>query len=330
MFIISRSVSELSPGPKWLRRFEKNWPVYKQWFLSEGIENRPGYLTSASKFQEHMPELFPVYQQLCELVGGGDLESRFLSQWCPPPYMSGCSQMAWIKDGPALLRNYDYGIEYFEGMVLHTEWLKPVIGMSDSCWGLLDGINGDGLVASLTFGGRKISGIGIGIPLIIRYILETCSDVHQALEVLVRIPVHMSYNVTLIDRSAKFYTVYLSPDRAADITIYAVGTNHQHVVEWPEYAAITKTVERKQYMDACWMNENETRGSMLDRFLQPPLYNSNYKKRFGTLYTALYDCNRGSIDLYWPSMHISQSFDQFTERKDTIRISQQAGQKIAE
>ena len=186
MFIVVRSIEEDKPGPKWAKRFHKNWPFYKTWFLSEGADERPGYLTSSEKLEEFMPELYPVYKELCSLAGGGDLESRFLSQWTPPPYMSGCSQLAWIKDGPALFRNYDYGIEFFEGLLLKTNWLQPVIGMSDSSWGLLDGINSHGLVASLTFGGRKITGKGIGIPLIIRYILETCTDVHEGIEALVR------------------------------------------------------------------------------------------------------------------------------------------------
>ena len=329
MFIINRAIEEAKPGSKWLKRFEKNWPFYKTWFLSEGLDERPGYLTSSNKLEELMPELFPVYEDLCKLVGGGDLEARFLSHWCPPPYMSGCSQIAWVKGGPSLIRNYDYGIEFFEGTVMKTNWLKGVIGMTDSCWGLLDGINEDGLIASLTFGGRKVTGKGIGIPLIIRYILETCSNVHQAVEVLVRVPVHMSYNVTLIDKNGEFYTVYLSPDRAADVTTtWAVGTNHQHEVEWPDYARMSKTVERKEILDKSWLNENETRETLIQKFLQPPLYNTNFKKRFGTLYTAVYDSSQGSIDLFWPHLHVRQSFNHFEERKDMIQISNTVSQKL--
>ncbi|HAW51590.1 MAG TPA: hypothetical protein DCX54_04570 [Flavobacteriales bacterium] len=328
MFIIVRSISESKPGEKWKRRFQKNWPFYKQWFLSEGSEERPGYSSSAESFEKYMPELFPVYQDLCELVVGGDLESRFLSQWCPPPYMSGCSQLAWVKDGPALIRNYDYGIELFEGMILKSEWLKPVIGTSDSSWGLLDGINADGLIASLTFGGRKVTGTGVGIPLILRYILETCGNVHDAIEVLIRIPVHMSYNVTLIDKNSEFFTVYLSPDRPTEITHWAAGTNHQHDIEWPDYAVVSKTLERKQFLDQCWLNPDETRQSMVQKFLEPPLFNTNYRKRFGTLYTALYDASALNMNLYWHSLSYTQSFDNFTERKDMIQISSNVGNKL--
>ncbi|MEQ8323934.1 MAG: C45 family peptidase [Vicingaceae bacterium] len=328
MFIIARSLEEATPGEKWKTRFKKNWPFYRKWFLSEGVKERPGYLSCVENLGIYMPELLPVYDQLCELVGGGDLESRYLSQWCPPPYMSGCSQLAWVKDGPCLIRNYDYGIEFFEGLIFKSNWLKPVIGVSDSSWGLLDGINGDGLVASLTFGGRKVVGNGMGIPLIIRYILETCADVHQAIAVLKRVPVHMAYNVTLIDRNSEFFTVYLSPDHAPDITNWAVGTNHQHTIEWPDYARISKTVERKSFLDECWLDPHQTRQGLVQKFLTPPVFNTNYKKRFGTLYTGMYDCIEGSLHLYWHGLDFKQSFEEFKERRDMIMIGSAVSQKI--
>ena len=59
--------------------------------------------------REHMPELVRVWEQLTELAGGGDVEARFLSLWCPPAYIAGCSQSVWIDPQghaePALLRN---------------------------------------------------------------------------------------------------------------------------------------------------------------------------------------------------------------------------------
>ena len=52
--------------------------------------------------------------------------------------------------------------------------------MSDCLWGLLDGMNDAGLAVSLTFGGRPVLGDGFGIPLVMRYVLETCEDVAEA------------------------------------------------------------------------------------------------------------------------------------------------------
>lgn len=109
--------------------------------------------------------------------------------------------------------------------------------MLDCLWGLLDGVNDEGLAVSLTFGGRPQVGDGFGIPLVIRYVLEVCGTVGEAVDVLRRVPVHMSYNVTALDRAGGWATVYVAPDRPARVTGRAVATNHQGTVEWEPWPA---------------------------------------------------------------------------------------------
>ena len=66
-------------------------------------------------------------------------------------------------------------------MIWSTGWAgRRVIGMSDCLWGLLDGVNEDGLAISLAFGGRPVVGDGFGVPLVMRYVLQTCSTVDEA------------------------------------------------------------------------------------------------------------------------------------------------------
>ncbi|MEQ8361689.1 MAG: C45 family peptidase [Cyclobacteriaceae bacterium] len=315
MLVSFGCIHEEKPGEKWKALFERTWPHYKLWFLSDGYMARKGYLTSYSEFQNHMPELVPFYEKLIELAGGGDLESRFLSMYCPPAYMSGCSQVAWTRDSNALIRNYDYSFKLFEGTMLYTNWLQPIIGVNDCTWGLLDGMNASGLAASLTFGGRKVVGEGFGIPAIIRYILEISTTVEEGIAILNRVPVHMAYNVSLIDSTGNYATVYLSPDRAPIVVKTQVATNHQVEVEWGDYATLTGTIERKRYLEEMVSSPFETEESMVKRFLHPPLYNTNYHKAFGTLYTIIYRVNAKTIDVLWPDQQISQSFDFFREER---------------
>ncbi|MEO7962014.1 MAG: C45 family peptidase, partial [Ginsengibacter sp.] len=272
MILSLNCVKEDSPGEKWKAMFYKTWPSYRQWFLSEGATARPGYLTSSNQLQRYMPELMPVYEKLLALAGGGDLEARFLSMYCPPPYMSGCSQMAWNRDQTFLIRNYDYSPALFEGTMLYTKWLKPVIGISDCNWGLLDGMNADGLAASLAFGGRNAVGEGFGIPLVIRYVLETCTTTSGAVKKLAYIPTHMSYNVTLIDASGEYATIYLAPDKPPVVLPSPIATNQQEEIDWPYYAAITATQERKILLEHINNVQRENEASVTYKFLQPPLY----------------------------------------------------------
>ncbi len=285
MILSLQCVKESAPGEKWQALFQKSWPSYRQWFLSEGFTARKGYLTSVNNLKLYMPELMPLYEKLVMLAGGGDIEARYLSMYCPPAYMTGCSQLAWNQNETFLIRNYDYSPALFEGVLLYTGWLKPVIGISDCSWGLLDGMNGDGLAASLSFGGRNVVGDGFGIPIIIRYILETCTNTKEAVEKIKKIPSYMAYNVTFIDASGKYATVYLD-------------------------------------------KQNENKNSIVSKFLQPPLYNYDYKKNFGTLYTSLYDVKKKEVNIVWPpEKMITRSFNDFTEENVVVHLLKGMQQK---
>ena len=73
------------PGPKWAGLFHEYWPDYRAWWLKEGETARPTYAESLRALRIHMRELVPLYEELCELAGGGDHAARFLSFYTPPP-----------------------------------------------------------------------------------------------------------------------------------------------------------------------------------------------------------------------------------------------------
>ena len=206
--------------------------------------------------------------------------------------------------GPALIRNYDWDYRLFDAVVARTAYTgRRVLGMLDCLWGLLDGVNDAGLAVSLTFGGRPQVGEGFGIPLVIRYVLETCGNTEEAVRALRRIPVHMSYNVTVLDRGGQWATVYLAPDRPARVTDRAVATNHQGSVEWAPYAAAIRSVERQA----------AARGTARAAPAQPtssrpacahPLYATRFHEGFGTLYTAEYRPGDGIVRYHWPQPHL--------------------------
>lgn len=319
MSVEFRSIAEDSPGPLWARQFAEYWPAYAKWWGREGLSGRPTYLEARQAIRRHMPEILDLYDELCELVGGGDVESRFLSFYCPPRYLAGCSQAIWPGDEPLLVRNYDYDQNAFDAILLKTRWQgRGVIGTSDGLFGLVDGMNDQGLAASLTFGGRQAVGPGFGVPVILRYILQTCTTAEEAGEVLKRIPSHMSYNVTVVDAERKFLTAYLSPDRPTLVTHAAVATNHQERVEWSSHARFTATVERERYLLQRLTLHPDTQEKFVAAFLKPPLYSTAFSSGFGTLYTAAYRPRAGTVGLHWPGCNWSKGFESFSE--DQIRI----------
>ena len=314
-----RSIEELELGPKWQGVFEERWPHYKEWFLREGEEARASYATSARMLRAHMPELVPAYEQVVELAGGGDLASRMLSLYKPPPYLAACSQGAWTRDGgPMLVRNYDYAPSRMEGVIWSTRMLgRRVIGMSDCLWGLLDGMNDAGLAVSLTFGGRRVLGDGFGIPIVVRYLLETCDDVASARVALARLPFSLAHNLTVVDRAGDVLTAYLSPDREPILRSFPAATNHQGIVEWPEQARATRTIERERHIVELLDDPTTTDASFEAAFLRAPLFSTAYGSGFGTLYTVTYRPAEGVADFRWPAFGWRLGFDAFEEAEHT-------------
>lgn len=315
-----QALAEASPGPRWQALFERHWPGYMAWFLSEGEAARPTWLTAREQFARYMPELVGTYEQLCALAGGGDLEARFLSLYRPPPYLAGCSQAVWPGEEPLLVRNYDYAPALCEGVLLMSTWNgRRVIAMSDSLWGVLDGMNEDGLVVSLTFGGRRQVGDGFGVPILLRYVLETCRDVGEAVAALLRVPTHMSYNVTVLDATGAFRTLYLAPDRALVVRQIPVAANHQSRIEWYQHARATRSFERERFLFARLADSDGTPEDLLAAFAHPPLYSPHYRRGFGTLYTAIYRPTARTMEFRWPAFRWQQSFDDFREGTHTVR-----------
>ena len=231
------------------RLFEQRWPAYRGWYERDGEAVRPSLAEARSALERHMPELVPAWSALVAAVGADELAARMLTLYDPPPLLSGCSQ-AVLAGGAALVRNYDYDPNLFDAVVLQTRFADTrVIGMADQLWGLLDGVNDRGLAVSFTFGGRRCAGRGFSIPIVVRYVLETCATVAEGVAALKRIPVQAAYNVTLLDRHADHATVWLAPGEATRVTEHRVATNHQGVVDWPEYARWTRTVERFDHLD---------------------------------------------------------------------------------
>ena len=190
---------------------------------------------------------------------------------------------------------------------------------------------------SLTFGGRKVVGDGFGIPIILRYVLQTCETVKQAIKQLKRLSSHMSYNITVLDKSGDYATVLVAPDREAIVTKDRVATNHQQNIEWQEQATFSKTLERKEYLENLISEPSSVipaqagiqkniagndEKSIIDSFHQPPLYSTNYQQSFGTVYTAIYKPKSSSMTYHWPKQQWQHSFKKFNEGQITIQLGQ--------
>lgn len=311
MYVNFRVVHSDETLSEWAAWFRSVWPSYRQWYLREGMLARPSYLQCLQAIKHYMPAYFPLWEKLIAAVDGGDVEARFLSLYCPPAYQFGCSQAVWRGPNPILVRNYDYDAQLIDAVVLRSDWQRrQVLGSSDCLIGLVDGMNDAGLCLSLTFGGRPVVGEGFAMPMILRYVLQTCDSVSAAITSLRKLPTHMAYNVTLLDTSDQLATVHLAPDRKPVISNTPVATNHQPGDKLASHRWQTATVERERYLLQQMTAHPETEREFIDHFLRPPLYSFAFSRGRGTLFTAAYQPRSRRLDYIWPHYQWRLALDQ--------------------
>jgi predicted choloylglycine hydrolase len=302
---------EAEPGPRWRALYDATWPAYRRWYTREGLAARPSLDECRRALSQYLPELMPTWERLCRLSGDDSVAARMLSMWGLPAFAVGCSQVVIPGEQPVLIRNYDYDQSLFEAVVASTNYSghRRVLGTSDLLWGLLDGMNEDGLAISLTFGGRPVAGEGFGIPIVLRYVLETCATVEQAVSALRRIPVAQSYNVALVDTIGNHATVFVAPQQPAVVSRLDATTNHRlDLVEHPAHAARFNSVGRLTRLDQ--LRADDASGEQLvAAMLQPPLRNNQFEIGFGTLYTAKYEPAAGTATWHWPETSWTRRFD---------------------
>ena len=176
-------IREPVPGPRWRQLLDATWSGYRGWYVGHGAGARPTLATAADMLDRHMPELVPTWRRLVDIAAGDETAARFLTLYDPPRFLPGCAQVALVDDALALIRNYDYRPDLCERVVYSSAFTRRrVIGSGDCLWGLLDGMNDAGLAVSLTSVTGYPGPPGFGIPLVVRYLLETATTTREACE----------------------------------------------------------------------------------------------------------------------------------------------------
>ncbi len=317
-----QAIDEAFPGEKWLTHYQAAMPAYRKWFASEGEIKRPSLDECRHALQSFMPELVPLWEHLLRITQADEQDARLLSFYCPAPYLSGCSQAVWTRYAPILVRNYDYAPDFCEGRILKTHWHQThVIASTDCLWGVLDGMNEHGLSVSLAFGGHESITEGFGIPIILRYVLEFCRTVDEAVSVLNRVPAHMAYNVTLLDAYGQVRTVELTPFFTPIVTYKPLAVNHQGDLEITNYALFSNSYERQQCLISKLYDPLSSVESFVNAFEYSPLFSNNYAQGFGTLYTAIYNPQLRAMEYRWPNhLRLYQSFAYFEETELWVNL----------
>jgi predicted choloylglycine hydrolase len=230
-----------------------------------------------------------------------------------------CSQAVLQEGerGSRLVRNYDYPAELMDAVILRSAFTgSGVIGVTDAVWGLCDGMNEGGLAVSLTFGGRASMGEGFGVPIVIRYLLETCNTVDDARAVLTRMPIAHTHNLTIVDAEGGVITAYLNPDRPPSFRRLPIAVNHQWAVESWDPVLAESTLQREWWLlrllDDPDVDQSDSARSSCRRCT------ASLTTSAGALCTRPRTTGGGDITYAWPHVQAPLRFDSFAEGEHEV------------
>ncbi|MCK2239956.1 MULTISPECIES: carcinine hydrolase/isopenicillin-N N-acyltransferase family protein [unclassified Crossiella] len=269
-----RAFAEARPGPAWREHVHRHWPRLR----ATAADHPDAQTWRTTVLSLTSTPLACLAADLAEAAQLPDPDlPGFLTHVNPPgPVVSG----AQGTGGASLVRNLDLDLTQHES----TLWLsqlgtRRVLGTTAGLWGLLDGMNEDGLAVSLTSGGGHRHTEGLSGPLLVRHLLEHCTTVAAVDEVLGSWPTASTHDLTVIDATGARAGYRLTPGEP---------TQRGRTRHWPEVS--------------------EAIAAMLSR----PRHRTGYTTGAGTLHTAVYHPAEGELTLIWPDGVRTWTFGNFT------------------
>ncbi|MEU5692068.1 carcinine hydrolase/isopenicillin-N N-acyltransferase family protein [Actinosynnema sp. NPDC020468] len=268
-----RAFGEDDTGSGWREHVRRHWPRLRQGAVEEpgAVARRAAVLDLAS------PGLARMWEGLTHRANlANSAFASFLTHVDPAPLAVHGRQ---ATAGRALVRNLDATVERHEA----TLWLsrlgaRRVMGTTSGLWGLLDGMNEDGLAVSLTSGGRFRHGRGLSGPILVRHLLEHCATVTDVDAAVFGWRSAGTHDLTVLDAAGNRAAYRVSPDGP---------TRRGRTDHWDSTAVAVSAM------------------------LRPPRLRTDYAAGVGTLYTAVYRPTAGNVTFLWPDRMRTWGFADF-------------------
>lgn len=218
-----------------------------------------------------------------------------------------CSIFASFQNGEMIVgRNYDMLLsvkQFTESSLICMEDKLRFVGHSDVFIGKVDGLNEKGLFIGMTLVPGEETRPGINFYFAVRYILEHCQNVHEAIEVLRGFYTSLSNNYLIADQNGHMTVVEVGPNHFQVRTptegeSYIVCTNHFiHQTAQP-HATWSKTTERNNTMTNHLTNDEHMTEEKAKNIMSD--YNGHVclnlkNENFGTLYSLVLNLNQLDI-----------------------------------
>lgn len=128
-----------------------------------------------------------------------------------------CTCFAFQRDKEIIFgRNSDFLVELedvYESCYYHLNACNSFIGNTTAMVQVEDGINEYGLAAGLTFIYPTVKKPGLNAGILVRYILEKCRTVEEALNALRKLTISSSQTITMADKTGKMVVVECNAEK---------------------------------------------------------------------------------------------------------------------
>ncbi|MEK5444100.1 C45 family peptidase [Fredinandcohnia sp. FSL W7-1320] len=200
---------------------------------------------------------------------------------------SGCSILVGED---YMIRNYDYHPKTYDGRLVTfqpTDGGYATLGLTQKITGRSDGINENGLTMGYTFMNRKRPGNGFVCYMIGRLILELCSNVEEAVQLLQEIPHRGSFSYVLFDSTCEMPFIVETSPRRVEVRRGYTCTNHFKILTEENRRVLDDSNKRLQAIE----EKNHLNGLEAFRLLNDTdkgVFSKLYGSWAGTIHTSAY------------------------------------------
>lgn len=208
-------------------------------------------------------KVFPeVLEEIKGLADGTKIEYRDFASFIFGMY---CFEFAnWctcfaFKDVTSLVfgRNSDFTVslvDQYESAFYNLAAGYSFIGNSTAVVQMEDGINEHGLAIGLTFNNLKVIKPGLNAGMLVRYMLEKCKTVKEALASLTSIPIASAQTLTIVDKTGDMVVVECNCEKSFIIKPrnnenFVVACNHFVSGEMQRYQDFEKRYAEYRSID---------------------------------------------------------------------------------
>ncbi len=204
---------------------------------------------------------------------------------------SGCSILVGED---YMIRNYDYHPKTYDGRLVAfqpTNGGYATLGLTQKITGRSDGINEKGLAMGYTFMNRKRPGNGFVCYMIGRLILELCSNVENAVQLLKEIPHRGSFSYVLFDSTCETPFIVETSPRRVEVRQGYTCTNHFKILTEENRRVLDDSKQRLKAIE----EKNHLNGLEAFRLLNETnkgVFSKLYGSWAGTIHTSAYFPNK--------------------------------------